>query len=280
MDASAISKIEDLSILASGNAIPEQLKFRLAALPGDVQLHDLEKFLFERVRFRGVLGTDSIADFVAYVQRHGSEAPIAAAPGQTGAPGFIDAEKLSAHVLFNLGTREKPGHADDKAVLALKATAPYAAALAINGKPLQQKDAIDWLEDWAEQVTYSDAPGNPIAAAAAIAALRRITIRATSESTNVETDFRATRTALEDVEAAGAGGLPAEVRFSCVPYTGLAGRVLRFRLAVLTGGDKPVVSLRMRNLEAEKEAIAQDFKRVLLSELEGYATLTIGTFTP
>lgn len=292
MDASAIREIGGLSVYAHKAILPSAMQDRLAAVPSHVELEDLEKYQDLRSRFRGTLATDSIADFIIYVKRHAAE-PVALfpttielKPGERIEPlaprpasGFIDADKLSACVLFNLGTRAEPGHADDRALLALKPTAPYAAALAIDGKQLQQKTAIDWLEDWAEHVTFADAAGGAISTAAAITAIRKITIRATSESTSQQTDFRATRTALEDVEAQGAGGLPAEVRFNCTPYTGLQSRTLRFRLAVLTGGDKPIVTLRIRNLDAEKEAIAQDFKRVLLAELEGHATLTIGTFT-
>lgn len=82
------------------------------------------------------------------------------------------------------------------------------------------------------------------------------------------------------MEARGAVELPSEVLFTCTPYAGLPSRTFRLRLAVLTTTDKPVLVLRVRNLEAEQEAIAQDFKAALLRDLEGDAALTIGTFTP
>lgn len=279
MDESAIRLIQDTAVRASSEHAIALHKGAQIALPGDYTIHDLEKFQQQRRRFRGALSTDSLADFVGYVKRHASEAPIAVAPNANGAPGFIDADKLSATVLFNLGTVEKPGHADDRAVLALKPTAPFAALTAVNGKQMQHKDAIDWLEDWSENITFRDEAGEGMSAAAAVGAIRKITIRATAETTTSQENFRATRSALEDVEARGAQSLPAEVVFACTPYAGLAWRTFRLRLAVLTSTDKPVLVLRVRNFEAEKEAIAQDFKRVLLTELEGAATLTIGTFT-
>lgn len=267
----AANQIMQAAVDAHGARIPPGLKHRVAALPDNYRLDDLERYMPARERFRGQLHTDSLADFVGYVKQRGTDARV---------PGFINAERLSATVLFNLGTQENPGHADDSAVLALKPSAPYAAACAVSGKQLSHKDALDWLEDWAENVTYHDATGLSLSAAAAMTALRKITIRATSEATSHQDNFRATRSALEDVEARGAQNLPAEVHFTCTPYAGLPARTLRLRLAVLTSTDKPVLVLRVRNLEAEKEGIAQDFKRALLTELEGVATLTIGTFTP
>lgn len=280
MDETAIRLIQSTAIEAAQGRDAALLQGKQIALPADHTIHDLEKFQPQRRRFRGALSTDSLADFVGYVKRHSSEAPFAVAPGSSGAPGFIDADKLSATVLFNLGTVEHPGHADDRAVLALKPSAPYAALAAVNGKQLPHKDAIDWLEDWAENVEFRDEAGGAVSAAAALSAIRKITIRATAETTTSQENFRATRSALEDVEARGAQSLPAEVLFSCTPYAGLAARTFRLRLAVLTSTDKPVLVLRVRNFEAEKEAIAQDFKRVLMTELDGAATLTIGTFTP
>lgn len=280
MDKSAIDLLQNTAIAAHATMVPSTLANRLVARPSDFVIEDLEKFADSRARFRGTLLTDSIADFVAYVKRHATEAPVVVGPNQKGVPGFIDADKLSATVHFNLGTAEKPGHGDDTAVLRLKSSAPYAALTAVNGRQLQHKDAIDWLEDWSELVEYRSESGEAISAAAALASIRKITIRATAETTSSQENFRATRSALEDVEARGAQSLPAEIAFSCTPFAGLPERTFRLRLAVLTSTDKPVLVFRVRNFESEKEAIAQDFKRVLLTDLEGAADLTIGQFTP
>lgn len=267
----AANQLMQAAVDAQGARIPAALKHRVAAIPDNYRLDDLERYMPSRERFRGTLQTDSLADFVGYVKQRATD---------TSTPGFINAERLSATVLFNLGTPDSPGHADDVATLVLKPSAPYAAACAVSGKQLAHKDALDWLEDWAENVTYQDAAGLSLSAAAAMTALRKITIRATSEATSHQDSFRATRSALEDVEARGAQNLPSEVHFTCTPFAGLPSRTLRLRLAVLTSTEKPVLVLRVRNLEAEREAIAQDFKRALLNELEGVATLTIGNFTP
>lgn len=271
MDDSAIKLIQGSAIEADRIRGLHLEKGLQIALPNDVVIHDLEQYQAGRRRFRGTLRTDSLSDFVGYVKRRAGD-------GQT--PGFIDSEKLSANVLFNLGNEQNPGHADDVAKLALKPTAPYAALLAINGRQVPQKDALDWLQDWSAHVAFYNESDEAMPAAAAITAIRKITIRATAESTTTQENFRANRSVMEDVEARGASVLPSEVRFTCTAYPGLPDRTFRLRLGVLTNTDKPVLTLRVRNLEAEQEAIAQAFKRVLLDELEASATLTIGTFTP
>ena len=274
MDREAIKLIQESAIDASTSRIPGDFEDRIIALPTDYALHDLERYADGRARFRGALQTDSLADFTGYIKQRREH------DGGSAFPGFVNAEKLAATVYFNLGSSASPGHADDLATLALKPSAPYAGMLAVNGRPMPQKDAIDWLEDWAEHVRFFVHDGVEVSPSAAVTSLRKITIKSTTEATSSQEDFRATRSALEDVEARGASHLPTELHFTCTPYAGLPSRTFRLRLAVLTSGDKPQLVLRVRNLEAEKEAIAQDFKRALLSELEGVATLTIGTFTP
>jgi uncharacterized protein YfdQ (DUF2303 family) len=196
MDETAIQLIQDTAIDASGNRIPPDLAGRLIAVPTDYVVHDLEKYMDGRERFRGALRTDSLADFIAYVKRraNGTDGAVEANEHPlTLVPGFIDADKLSATVLFNLGNVDRPGHADDTATLALKASAPYTAVLAVSGNPRTQKDAIDWLEDWSEHVEFADENGGKLGAAAAIAAIRRITITSKTESTSSQEQFRASR---------------------------------------------------------------------------------------
>jgi uncharacterized protein YfdQ (DUF2303 family) len=273
MERDAIKLIQDTAVDASESRIPGDFGDRIIALPVDYALHDIERYMDGRARYRGALTTDSLDDFTGYIKQRSE-------PDGTSVPGFVNAEKLAATVYFNLGNSAAPGHADDLATLALKPSAPYAGMQAVNGRPMLQKDAIDWLEDWAEHVRFFVEDGVEVTPSTAITSLRKITITSKTEATSSQENFRATRSALEDVEARGAAHLPSELQFTCTPYTGLPARTFRLRLAVLTSGDKPQLVLRVRNLEAEKEAIAQDFKRALLSELEGVATLTIGTFTP
>jgi uncharacterized protein YfdQ (DUF2303 family) len=240
--------------------------------PDNFRAIDTEQFQLHRRRFRGRLATNSLSDFILYVKSRVSEGEKA--------PGFIDGDKLSATMLFNLGTPERPGHGDDTAHLALKASPAYSALIGAHGSTLQHLDALNWLQDWADHITYADDEGNDLPTLPTYNALRKLTISATSEATSEERTHGTSRSALEQVEARGASTLPAFIRFTCTPYAGLPERGLWLRVNVREAGGKAALQFRIRNLDGEKEAIAQDFKTALLAELESHAALVIGTFTP
>lgn len=240
------------------------------ALPDNLKLHDLEKYQPQRRRFRGAFHTSSISDFIAYVKQRKGE-------------GYIDADKHSATVFFNLGTVDEPGHADHTAVLTLKPTAAYSAMVKIDGAKATQRDVLDWLEDWADNlraITNTHEGGTEVPWARAIQAIREVTIKKTSEVETSQGDFRAARSAMEEEEAKSRHELPSGFLFRCEPYLGLPEREFFLRLGVLTSSDKPVLVLRIVRKEAHDEGIAKDFKELLIREVADDAALTIGTFAP
>ena len=50
--------------------------------------------------------------------------------------------------------------------------------------------------------------------------------------------------------------IPATILFTCNPYHGLDDREFVVRVSILTGGDKPKISLRIVKLEANEEDMA------------------------
>lgn len=273
MDYTSLNRLIDLAV-NEARALQPPVGVDALTIPTTHALVDLEKFRPQRSRFRGKLETSSLADFVTYVKRRSHESIPR---------GFIDGEKLAAVMFFNLGTPQQPGHADDRAVLQLKVTAPFAALLGINGKQLDQDDLIDFLRDWRpciEPFAQEDGGIGPTFSAA-VAAIRKVKITAKTESEHTVGDFRAARSAMEEVEATSTLELPGGFFFTCEPYAGLPQRSFTLRLSVNADGREPVLRLRIVALEAEREAIAQDFKAALMRELDGgEAELTIGTFTP
>jgi uncharacterized protein YfdQ (DUF2303 family) len=250
------------------------------ALPKDHALVDLEAYLPKRRRFRGVLKTNSIADFISYTKdRH-----VEVNDDSIFWPGFINADALCAAMFFNLGKISDPGHADFRAELTLKHTAAYAALLKADGVRFDQRGFIDFIEDWAPQLqAYGSNPDDLKPLSAALAAIRVVSITKKSNIDSTTEDFGAKRSTFDRIEATSRGNaLPGGFLFNCEPALGLPARTFQLRLAMLSGDDKlpPALSLRIQCKEAQQEAIAQDFKRVLLTELETVAQLTIGTFTP
>jgi uncharacterized protein YfdQ (DUF2303 family) len=262
----AIQLITDTALEATGKSLATFTP--TAVLPAGTKVLDLEQFQEGRSRFRGTYSTHALADFGAYVAERADD----------GARGFINQDEMSCTLLFNLGTTDSPGHADDRAVLKLKATAGYTAAQAIAGRGIAQKDLSDWIEDWHQYLTPVDDDGKAIPVAKAIAAVRTITVKATSESETTVGDTSASRSAMDQIEARSKETLPAALQFHIVPFEGLTEQLITLRISVITSGSVPVLKLRWVGEEVQREVIAQEFKAVLERQIGDTAKLSLGCF--
>ena len=260
--------ITDTALEATGKKLETLVP--TVVLPESAKIVDLERFQAGRSRFRGTYSTHSLADFSAYVVERAA----------LGARGFIDQDAMSCVLLFNLGTADVPGHADDRAVLKLKPTAGYTAAQQIGGRGISQKDLSDWIEDWHQYLTPVDEAGNAIPVAKAIAAVRTITIKASSESETTVGETSASRSAMDQIEARSKETLPVSLQFSTIPFEGLTEQVITLRLSVITSGAVPVLKLRWVGEEVQREDIAQEFKSVLQEKIGESAALSLGAFDP
>ncbi|WP_030132131.1 DUF2303 family protein [Pseudomonas sp. QTF5] len=264
----AIQLITDTALEASGKALATHTP--TIVLPEGCQVVTMEKWNAGRSRFRGIYSTHSLADFSTYV----AERAISTAKG------FIDQDEMTCTLLFNLGTDAEPGHADDRAVLKLKASAGYKAAQAIGGRAMSQKDLSDWIEDWHQYLTPVDDEGKAIPVARAIAAVRTITVKATSESETTVGDTSASRSAMDQIEARSKETLPAALLFNTIPYEGLTEQQINLRISVITSSAQPALKLRWVGEEVQREDIAQEFKTVLQEKIGDAAGLSLGSFDP
>lgn len=264
VDNTAINQIRDMVL---SQFIEEKLAGAdcpAIVLPKDVSVESIERLHTERYRFRGKLETSSIDDFVRYSTAYAAD----------GTRCFISTDKMSASSVFNLGTISNPGHADNRAVLSLKRTAPFSALLAINGDRNEQKTLAEWLEDWSEFVTGFDADGAVIDAKKAAAAIRKITIEAIKSAEYEDQDFSGRRSVMESVEAKTKDIMPVAFEFKCVPYEGLAERRFKVRMSILAS-NQPLLVLRITQLEAYEEEMAVEFRDLLV---EKFADSKVETF--
>ena len=260
LDATAINQIHALISAQGVNEIISKIGADAVALPENFRIHDLEKFNLNRFRFRGALSTASIDDFTRYSKDLADE----------GTRCFIDADNMRAVSVLNLGTIDEPGHADNTATLKLKKTAPFSALLSVNGERNSQKSLAEWIEDWADYLVGFDANGDAIQATKAAAAIRKITI---------EANQTAERSLMESVEAKTKDIMPVAFEFKCVPFEGLKERPFKLRLSIITG-DRPVLVLRIIQLEAVQEEMANEFRDLLVEKFKDSKVETfIGTFT-
>ncbi|MBZ9667482.1 YfdQ family protein [Pseudomonas sp. LMG 31766] len=244
---------------------------QLMVLPGSCTTLNLEQFQHGRDRFRGALHTHALKAFAAYVERHiGGE-------DDKSASGFVDQDAMRATVIFNLGTPDDAGHGDDRATLTLKPTAAYKALTEMVGRSLSQQQLAEFLEDWAPHITAS-AGDQKLNTLAAINAVRRMQIKATSELNSEVGDMSNRRSAMEEIEARSLETLPTTFVFSTKPYDPLSVADITLRLSVITGEKAPVLKLRWVGQEAQQEAFAEEFQQVLEGEIGGLLPLTIGTY--
>jgi len=235
----------DAAMSAMSDTITKERK-HLVALPSDYKISDLEQYLPNRRRARGVMSTNSLASFADYTKAH----------AEPGASVFIDADSMSATSVLNLGNPDKPGHTDNRAKLQLKKTAAFTALLNVAaGQGHGQATVAEFMEDWPREVScFNDA--GLIPNTKAIAAIRRLTIESMRKMENSEQNLSATRSAFESVQATSTDPIPTTMVFKCIPYSDLAERMFTLRLSILTGGDKPAISLRIIKLEEHVEHMA------------------------
>lgn len=253
IDALALSQAQ--AIQAADTAAAAAMKSDgVVALPRDWLVHDIESWLPNRRRARGAMSTRLIDDFAKYVDLHAED----------GASVFVNPERMTALAVLNLGTPEKPGHADSTATFAPQKTAAYTALVGAENRSgivagqCNQQRLAEFLEDWTDVVACWNSAGD-IATKHAIAAVRKVTIEAISRSENTQEQLSASRSAFEAVKASsGDAPLPTFIAFDCKPYVGLEPRRFVMRVTVHTDGKAPTFSLRIVTLETHEEQMANE----------------------
>ncbi|KZZ72443.1 hypothetical protein A3765_28390 [Oleiphilus sp. HI0130] len=240
----------------------------VALVPSSMRLEDLESKMPNAARYRLRYATNSIDDFARYNEKH----------DQAGATCFVDADAMRAHAIYDLGTRELPLHKQNQAKLTLDKTAAFLSLININGTTLSQKQAADFIEDWSDNISVLANDETEMTAAQAAASVRDLTIDAARSVASKVDDFGASMTAMEKIEAKNKEQLPAFLTFTCEPYLGLKERTFNLRLSILTGDEKPRISMRVLRLESIEEDMAIEFKDLIVDSSNGLELETfIGT---
>ena len=270
LDSGTFKQVKDLVLSGYHLNDIHGLACPTALLPEGTGIESLERFSLERFRFRGAMTTTSIDDFARYSKGYASDSEPARC--------FIDADNMTARSVFNIGTLDNPGHADNVASITLKKTAPFRALLQIDGQRLKQKQIAEWLEDWSDYLLAFDADGNTMQISQAAQAVRRITIQQATQQDHETSDFAGKKSLMQSVEASSKDVMPVAFEFKCVPYEGLDERRFSMRNSLLTS-DEPCFVLRIVQLEAQEEEIANEFRDLLISKFEGESVETfIGNF--
>lgn len=240
----------------------------LVALPEHFALHDLEKYLPNRRRQRGVMETNSVDAFAEYVNKNVRD----------GAAVFVSHKAMVANAVLNMGTPEAPGHGDDRAQIRLDMTAAYAAMCNLaNGQPLTQTQVAEFMEDWPMHITcFKDEDEVPLKHG--IAAVRNITIDGMRKVEATEQQLGASKSTFEAVSASSNYPLPTHIYFNCVPSLGFMERTFVLRLGVRTT-DKPAITLRIANKELHNEQIAEELVGKVRDAIGNNCPVLVGDYT-
>lgn len=251
----AIEHLEQTDLLDHVNAELANIKSAspLIALPKGVALSDLEEHMDHRTSYRFNFSTKSIGDFGEYCKEFDKE----------GAKCFVNSDRMYAQSIFDLGSESNPLHQRHNAKLQLDKTAAFRALLAIDGNHLSQKDAANFIEDWAGNVAVLSKDGDAMSFDQASKQLREITIEQVRNSDSKVNDFGESMSSFEKIEAKNQDLIPATIQFTCTPYHGLDEREFMVRVSILTGSEKPSISFRIIKLEAQEEDMAEEFKEIL-----------------
>lgn len=268
---------ESLQLLQQADAIERandalvrgvQSDHAACALPSDIQVTDLECYLPNRRRARGVMKTSDVKSYIAYV----TGAVDTAKTGKSGtqlARAFVNDDAMCAVTVLDFGDATIPLHCDDTAELQMEKTADYKALLAIADQPKSQRDIAEFLEDWVPNIECANDADALIDAGKAASAVRRLTIDAARKQEHVDESLSASKSTFESVTASSSLGLPKIVRFRCVPYLGLAERVFYMRVSLRLGDDKPQFILRSIKLDAVRQEMAEEFGELMEADLAG-----------
>jgi uncharacterized protein YfdQ (DUF2303 family) len=270
LDREAIEQLQESEAISAANGHANSPDRGIVALPEKFKIHDLEAYLPNRRRARGTMTTVSDTDFAAYVKAHKEE----------GAAVFVNEKDMTATAILNLGTPEKPGHTDNRAVLAPPKTAAYSALLSIaNGRGQPQKAIAEFLEDWSDIIRCQGAT-EAIPVPKAVAAMRKLTIEELRKQNSEEQNLSAHRSVFETITASSSEPIPATVTFACVPHVGMQSREFVMRLGILTGEANPMPVLRIIKKEVHDEQMAQELSERIRSALTGEGvTVAVGSYT-
>lgn len=270
MDKVAVDTIAQLAIAAQGTMpIRVDNQASIAIVPSNFNLHSTEKYNLQRDRFRGAYRTVDINSFSDYAQdRKVSEFKT-----------FISVQRgLQARSIFNIGDEDKPGHADDIAILTLEKCPEFKALENADSARFKQQDFIDWLDDWTDFITPHNTNG-PVELENAIRAIRKVKISKGHETDSHVQEYGYRASVTEQMEATGVDeNLPTHLVLLTESYKGLPVEQLKISIRISTKDDAPTFVLRFVGKDAHDQRRAEQFIQILEDKLLGLGTFYQGDF--
>jgi uncharacterized protein YfdQ (DUF2303 family) len=229
MEAATLKRLEQL--ILSYDKTETNTDIPTIVTPDNNKVVSLEPFKHRPSMHRAVINAQRIADFNAY------------AAGKTDGNSalFINPANLNALLVFDY----LDNWGKHKANLKLKPTAEY---LSVKDNPtLNQQSMREWLEDFGESIVAHTADDAVISNSIVFQAVEKVEIKSSNTVTSELSEFKATRSGLEEIEAKGAAQqLPAYFILTAPLFEGMDKREIKLKLAVRWDDkNKPLFYLRI-----------------------------------
>jgi len=264
MDSSAIERIEQLA------ACQKRLDTYLPAVivPAGCTVRSLETLDQAPARMRATFSTSIVAAFIAYLNTYSTPETSVVS---------VNSDTLSALAILDYGSCAVPDWGEHTASLKLTPTPEYQALKRITQNPLSQRELLEYIEDWSDELSaYTAGVSLPIPKA--LSAIRKIDIRSVASSSHEELEHKASRSTLEMVEInESAETLPDVLVLTASLYADTQPVSVRVRLTVRPGKPDPSFILRPVNLDRIKLDIADELIARLNESLE--LPVYLGTLT-
>lgn len=261
MEQSAILHLQTTSNMVEMNKeLQEQnLNNPLFLAPDNFKMHDLEGHMQFRTNYRFKFKTTNINDFISYAEEY----------IENGSKCFVDADRMTAKAFFDLGNKLHAQHQDHTGHLELKRLSDYKKLLDIDEMHLSQKDAGNFIEDFYENVKCFTKDGVEMPASVAAQSIYDMTIEQAKTIKSKVANLGESLSTMEKIEAANQDKICAGFVFKCIPYMGLDEREFQVRLSILTGGERPKISLKVINIEKHQEQMSEEFRDQLVRAFKG-----------
>ena len=264
-DQEAIKQLQKADAIRAASEAISNGAGAIVALPSDFELRDLERYLPAPRRATGVMRTGNLDHFARYVRERARD----------GAAVF--AEDLTAAAVLNLGTREAPGHADDKAIFDVEYSVAWNEWRDVDGSRMTQQETAEFFEDWESDLVFSRGDVE-IPAKQAIAAVRSVKVEQVKRGEHNVESLRASRSKLESIDVDPTEQLPTHVVMTLQPAEGFRFQSFTMRLAVSVRDDDVRLILRTIKSGEIKQSVEDEFIANVSDALGGDLPVIAGTF--
>lgn len=266
MEKATIEHIQSLTLAAIAHQKTNAAGVPIALVPHDFKIEALEKYQLAPTRHLERFKTKYLSEFFAYAkQQPANDLTV-----------FVSEKPMSAKAIFDRSAPEAPSWQDHTAILELENTPALDALLALNNRSVSQNDIIDFAQDWKANIMFFDGD-TELTFNDAISRLRKLKISKSSSAESNRGDFKASASALEQIEIDAAGApLPSHFLFITEPYLQFNERSYHAQLRALSDDNKPQLKYRLMGMPALEQDIADEFKSWIKADLER-ATIYIGS---